>query len=254
MQSINHSENILELDNISFAYQKELVLKNINLSLHKGDYLGVIGPNGGGKTTLLKIMIGLLKPNEGTVKIFGTDIKNFKEWSKIGYVPQKATNFDVNFPVTVEEVVSMGRYAQRGLLKSLNAHDKQKVRNSLEQVEMVEYKDRQITDLSQGQQQRVFIARSLASEPEVIFLDEPTVGVDIKAQEQFYTLLQKLNKILRLTLVLVSHDIDVVTSEATELACINQELVYHGEPKEFIKKDYLTKLYGKGVKFILHGH
>ncbi len=251
---VDHTKNIIEVQNVSFAYGETPVLKDITLTIHQGDYVGIIGPNGSGKTTLLKIMLGLLKPSSGAIKLFGSDCLCFKEWSRIGYVPQKATNFDPLFPATVYEVAAMGRYGKKGLLRHLNKEDEAIIETSLRQVEMLNFKERLIGDLSSGQQQRVFIARALAGKPEVIFLDEPTVGIDVKTQEQFYSLLKRLNQELGLTLVLVSHDIDVIANEATELACINQTLVYHGEPKEFIKGDYLQKLYGKNIRLILHDH
>lgn len=251
----DHSKNIIELQNVSFGYAGgELALKDINLNVHAGDYLGVIGPNGGGKTTLLKIMLGLFPPAAGSVKLFGQPVGKFKDWPRIGYVPQKAVQFDAAFPATAEEVVAMGRAARRGILRRLDRTDKEKIANALAQVGLTPEHRRLIGDLSGGEQQRVFIARALAGEPEIIFLDEPTAGVDVKAQEQFYALLKKLNQTLELTLILVSHDIDVVANEATELACINQELVYHGTPHTFIKGDYLNRLYGKETKFILHNH
>lgn len=252
--SVDHSKNIIEVDKVSFKYDRHLVLKDISLNIHQGDYLGVIGPNGSGKTTLLRVMLGLLKPSSGTVKLFGTKLEEFRDWWKLGYVPQKAINFDPLFPATVDEVAMMGRYGKKGLGRRITKEDKIKTEKSLEQVEMLELRKKLIGELSGGQQQRVFIARALAGEPEIIFLDEPTVGIDLKTQEQFYGLLKKLNQDLNLTLVLVSHDIDVVANEATELACINQSLVYHGEPKEFIKGEYLEKLYGKHTRFILHDH
>jgi zinc transport system ATP-binding protein len=251
---IDHTKNIIEVKNVTFAYNDEYVLKNINLNIHKGDYLGVVGPNGGGKTTLLKIMLGLLKPSSGSVNLFGEDIRNFKNWSKIGYVPQKAVNFDSNFPATVYEVVSMGRYGKKGLFNSLNNEDKAMIEESLKQVEMSEYRDRIIGDLSGGQQQRVFIARALVSQPEVIFLDEPTVGVDLKTQESFYKLLKKLNQTLHLTLILVSHDIDVVVHESTEIACVNRTLNYDSCPVDLLNNEGLQKLYGHQAKLILHNH
>lgn len=251
---IDHTKNIIELKDISFAYNEEQVLEAINLNVHQGDYLGIIGPNGGGKTTLIKIMLGLLKPISGKVYLFGQDINNFKNWSKIGYVPQKAVNFDINFPATVYEVASMGRYGKKGLFHSLSVKDKAIIDESLKQVEMLEYKDRIIGDLSGGQQQRVFIARALSAQPEVIFLDEPTVGVDVKTQESFYKLLKKLNQKLNLSLILISHDIDVVTHEATELACVNKTLIYNSNPQDFFKNEELQKLYGHQAKFVLHNH
>ncbi|MDP2599023.1 MAG: metal ABC transporter ATP-binding protein [Candidatus Liptonbacteria bacterium] len=252
MQHIDHTKNIIELRGISFSYGDDKVLRDITLDIHEGDYLGLIGPNGGGKSTLLKIMLGFLAPEAGEVKLFGSDISRFNGWSKIGYVSQRVS-FDANFPLTAKEVASMGRYAKRGLFRFLTSHDEEIVDMALRQVDMYEYRNRLIGDLSGGQQQRVFIARALAGEPEVIVLDEPTVGVDQKTQEQFYALLRKLNKDLALTLILVSHELGIVASEATELACLNRELVYYGQPKKFFEGGgYLSKLYGKGAKLTTH--
>jgi zinc transport system ATP-binding protein len=245
MQQLNHTDTIISLESVCFSYTKDEVIKDVSLDIHKGDYVGIVGPNGGGKTTLLKLMLGLLKPNDGKVSLFKTDINSFKNWPLIGYVPQK-NKVETNFPVTVEEVVAMGRYGKRGLFHFPTKADKTKTHQALNQVDMLEYKDRQISDLSGGQQQRVFIARALASEPEIIFLDEPTVGVDVKTQKQFYQLLRKLNKELQLTLVLVSHELDVVAHEATELVYINRTLEYYGEPNEFLKGAYFHELIEKG--------
>ena len=252
--SVDHNKNIIEIKNVSFSYNKTLVLKEVNLNIHQGDYLGIIGPNGSGKTTLLKIMLGILKPTKGEVKLFGQTMTKFKDWYKIGYVPQKAINFDLLFPATVYEVVAMGRYGKKGLLKNLNKEDADIIKESLCKVEMLNFKDRQIGDLSSGQQQRVFIARALAAEPEVIFLDEPTVGVDVKTQEQFYALLKKLNLNFGITLIMVSHDLDVVAKEVTELACINQNLTYHKDPKACIMGEHIHKLYGENTEVVSHQH
>lgn len=249
--SVDHTKNIIEVGEVSFGYNEDLVLDGVNLNVHKGDYLGVIGPNGGGKTTLIKIMLGLLTPTRGTVKIFGEEIESFKDWWKIGYVPQKVINFDVNFPATVYEVVAMGRYGKVGLFKSLGKEDKKIIDDSLKQVEMYEFKDRIIGDLSGGQQQRVFIARALAGKPEVVFLDEPMAGVDVLAQDQFYQLLRKLNHDLELTLVFISHDIEAVVNEVTEIAFVNRTLIYENDPKRFAKNG-IGKLYGD--KQIIHQH
>lgn len=248
--SVDHTKNIIEIEEVDFAYNEDLILDGVSLDIHKGDYLGVIGPNGGGKTTLIKIMLGLLKPSKGVVKMFGEDIHSFKDWSKVGYVPQKVINFDVNFPATVYEVVAMGRYGKAGLFRGLNKDDKKIIIESLKQVEMYEYKDRIIGDLSGGQQQRVFIARALAGQPEVIFLDEPMAGVDIPSQDQFYQLLKKLNHDLELTLVFISHDIEAVVNEVTEIAFVNRSLTYNSDPKKFVKSG-MEKLYGD-KKFIHH--
>ncbi len=245
MQNVDHSETIIELDNVCFTYTSEEVIKDVTLQIHKGDYVGIIGPNGGGKSTLLKLMLGILTPAQGSIRLFGQDIKLFKDWYKIGYIPQRKY-IEMNFPITVEEMVAMGRYGRRGLFRFPTKEDKEKVLQALKHVDMLSYRGRQISDLSGGQQQRVFIARALASEPEIIFLDEPTVGVDVKTQKQFYSLLRSLNRELPLTLVLVSHELDVVAHEATELGYINRTLEYYGEPEEFLKGAYFHELIGKG--------
>ncbi len=244
MYRVDHKHTIVELQGVSFSYGKEKVINDVSFSIHKGDYVGIVGPNGGGKSTLMKLMVGLLTPDEGRISLFGTPIKTFRDWYKIGYIPQHST-FDKNFPITVEEVVLLGRYGKIGLFHQPTADDKAQVVKALKEVEMYEYRKRQIHDLSGGQQQRVFIAKALASEPEVIFLDEPTVGVDVKTQKQFYTLLRKLNRELQLTLILVSHELDVVAHESTELGYINCTMEYYGEPEEFLKGKYFHELIGK---------
>ncbi len=251
---VDHNKNIIEVENVSFAYGDNKVVSDVTLAVHQGDYLGVIGPNGGGKTTLIKLMLGLLKPDKGQIKIFGQEIEKFKNWDKVGYVAQKSINFDPNFPISVRSLVEMGRFAKTGPGKRLSKLDKKRVELALDQVGLLAVADKLAGELSGGQQQKMFIARALCQEPQIIFLDEPTSGVDLESQNQFYKLLEKLNHELGITLVLISHDIDVVTSEVTEIACINRTLTYHGYSKDFGTKDYLRKMYGEGVKFVVHTH
>lgn len=252
--SIDHTKNIIEVRNLSFLYGENQVLTSIDLNIHSGDYLGIIGPNGGGKTTLLKLILGLLKPTQGSISLFGQPADKFSDWSKVGYVSQKSTSFDVNFPITVREVVAMGRLGRRRLFHRSTPQDNQLIDWAIDQVDLQNFQDKLIGNLSGGQQQRVFIAKVLVQQPSIIFLDEPTSGVDIPSQEQFYKLLKRLNQDLGITLVLVSHDIDVIANEVTEIACINQSLVYHGSSAGFIKEDQIKKLYTKGVKIIAHHH
>lgn len=238
MHTIDHTKDIIEIQDVSFSYGNSEVLKNINLSIHRGDYLGLVGGNGAGKTTLLKIILGLLAPDSGTVKLFGQDISDFKDWPKIGYVPQKATNFDINFPATTEEVVLMGRFGRRGLFRKINDADKNKAHEALNHVDMWEHRHRLVGDLSGGQQQRVFIARALAGDPEIVFLDEPTVGVEKDIKDEFYKLLRKLNEELHLTVVLVTHDIESMAHEAMHIACIDRTLVFHNSVDKFFKESH----------------
>ena len=239
---IDSDHPLVKIAGVSFSYSEVLAVKDINLEVKRGDFLGLIGPNGSGKTTLLKIILGLLKPQSGTVSLFGKDIASFKEWSKIGYVPQKASVDIASFPISVMEIVGMGGASRKTIMESLEA------------VQMKEHRSALIRELSGGQQQRVFIARALASKPQLLILDEPTVGVDIESQEKFYELLKDLNQKLKLTLVLVSHDIDVVAHEVSEVACINCTLIGHGKPKEIFKSNFLEELYGKNLRFVIHGH
>ncbi len=235
-------DTLVKISDVSFSYNGEPAVSDINLEIKRGEFLGIIGPNGSGKTTLLKIILGLLKPQQGSVQLFGQDMNRFKDWSKIGYVPQRAGSNVTSFPISVEEVVGMS-----------GANDKA-VTNALVEVEMAEHRKKLLRELSGGQQQRVFIARALATKPELLILDEPTVGVDVDSQAKFYQLLRDLNHNLSLTLALVSHDIDVVAHEVSEVACINCKLVCHGKPKDILKSDYLDKLYGKELRFVVHGH
>ncbi len=234
---IPDTKNIVEVKNVSFSYiPGNPVLKDIDLYIHQGDYLGIVGPNGGGKSTLIKLILGLIRPQLGSIAMF---CKN------VAYVGQKATDFDQKFPATVQDVVSMGRYSERGLFKGLSKEDKQLVSNAIEQVDMSDFKNRLIGELSGGQQQKTFIARALAQQPEIIFLDEPTSGVDQTSQVQFYKILKKLNQDLGITLVLISHDVDVITKEVTKIAAINRDLVFYGPSENFIKEEH-------GIKFIAH--
>ena len=238
MYEVDHSRNVVEVRHVSFAYGARDVLCDVSLDIHRGDYLGIVGPNGAGKTTLLKIMVRLLLPASGAVRLFGVDVAVFNEWGRIGYVPQKATSFDVNFPATVRDVVLMGRVGRRGPFRRLTRADRATAQEALERVEMWNARDRRIGDLSGGQQQRVFIARALATEPEILFLDEPTVGVERGITDEFYALLKTLNRQLRLTVVLVTHDVERMAHEAMHVAWVEGgRLSYHESAAALLRPD-----------------
>ena len=223
----------LNVNNLSYKYTKDKVLEDVSLEVPRGAFLAIVGPNGSGKSTLLKLMLGLLKTQTGTIELFGENIRQFKDWQKIGFVSQKANSFNSGFPATVFEVVQSGLTKKIGLFKFASKADKQKVKKALESVGMLSYQNRNIGELSGGQQQRVFIARSLVSEPQLMILDEPTVGVDSKNVHQFYELLEKLNKKLGITLILVTHDVGTVTDKVTHVACLNKNLHFHGNAEEY---------------------
>jgi len=247
------NQKIIELEDVSFSYGKQLILNNVSISIFKKDFFGIIGPNGGGKTTLLKIMLGSLVPDSGKVRIFGKSIINSKILKDIGYVSQKATNFDNNFPATVFEIVSMGRFAKRGLLKNLVKEDYTIIENALKDVDMLSLKNNRIGDLSGGQQQRAFIARALASEPKMLILDEPLIGVDMESQHKFYELLNYLNKEKDLTIILVSHDIGMISKSFTKIACVNLNVKVHNVSKGIDNADLICS-YPPGFKIFPHHH
>jgi zinc transport system ATP-binding protein len=245
---------VAEVEHLCYRYGDEQVLDDVNLTVHRGDFLGIIGPNGAGKTTLLRVLLGLSPACRGQVHLFGTDVREFRDWHRIGYVPQKAIAFEGRFPANVFEVVISGRCGRAGLARRFTAEDRAATDQALETVGMAAYRDRLIGHLSAGQQQRVFIARALVTEPDLLILDEPTVGVDLEAQEQFYSLLQHLNRDTGTTLILVSHDIGVVAREVTQLACLNHALVFHGSSEEAMRSGALAELYRPASWMVAHRH
>src|SRR2546426_8017106 len=252
--TVTSGDPVVELEHVSFDHGSERVLDEASLRIGRGDFLGIIGPNGSGKTTLLKVLLGLLRPASGRVRVFGTDVRLFREWARIGYVPQKATACDARFPASVLEVVLSGRSGVAGIGRRFGERDRAAAEEALKTVDMLELKARPIGRLSAGQQQRVFIARALASRPELLLLDEPTVGVDVDAQERFYSLLRRLNREFGTTLVLVSHDVSVVAGEVTHLACLNRRLVFHGSPEEAMRSGALAQLYRAESLVVAHHH
>ena len=243
------SEPYIELDNVSFSYDSNIpVLENVSFVVRKGDYLGIIGPNGGGKTTLIKIILGLLHPTDGTIKLFGKERHHFTQKYRIGYVPQRVTQTDKDFPATVFEVVRTGRIARLGFFEKFTKNDIDAVEHAMEISGIARYRDTLIGNLSGGERQRVFIARALAGEPEIIILDEPTVGVDIGAQKTFYEFLSSLNRDHNLTIIFISHDVDVVSQEAKMVLCLNHNLVCHILPQDLLNEHILKRLYDGNIQ------
>jgi len=239
---------IVSIDNLWIFREEHAILEDINLKLQRADFLGLIGPNGGGKSTLLKVMLGLIKPDKGRIRIFGLEPEEARR--RVGYLPQK-TIFDQNFPIKVLEVVQMGRFSRTGLFRSYGPADRNAAYCALEAVGMEDRADREIGALSGGEQQRIFVARSLVSDPELLLLDEPTAGVDSSQQTEFYELLCHLNQDMGIAIVLVSHDITAISKYVGKIACLNQRLYYHGS-KELTNED-IEKAYGCPVEVIAHG-
>lgn len=240
------AKELVKLENVWVYHDSIPVLEAINLSIESNDFLGIIGPNGGGKTTLLKVIMGLIKPNRGTVTVLGMSPERGRK--HIGYISQ-LNLFDRDFPISAFEVVLMGRYNRTGLIRGYNEDDKKAAVAALKTVGMLDYKDRQVGKLSGGEQQRVFIARALTTNPKLLLLDEPTASIDPTMQAEFYELLDKLKD--NMAIVLVSHDISAVSIYVNEIACLNHQLFYHGSKE--VSAEELEKTYQCPIQLIAHG-
>jgi len=240
------NDEVIHLEDVWVRYDEQVVLEEVNLSVEAHDFLGIIGPNGGGKTTLLKVILGLVKPSRGKVTVLGGSPEESRRF--VGYVPQY-TRFDREFPVSVWDVALMGRLGQRGRFRKYTAEDKRIAAEALERVEMLDLKGRQIGKLSGGQIQRVLIARALATEPTILLLDEPTASLDTQIEVDLYELLRRLNE--EVTIILVSHDIGVISAYVKKIACLNRRLIYHASKE--ITPDMLEEAYRCPVDLIAHG-
>jgi len=237
----------ISIHNLNFAYTGTPVLENIQLDVAEGDFIGIVGPNGGGKSTLLKLMLGLLQPESGELRIFGQTPRRSVE--RIGYVPQYA-NFAKDFPISVWETVLLGRLTPRRWFGGHSQKDKRLAEQALRETEIWELRARPIGALSGGQLQRVLIARALASQPDILLLDEPTASVDVRAEKTIFELLRHLNQ--RMTIIVVSHDVGFISDYVNRVACLNRKLVCHAVDQ--LDPHELEHLYGKHVHQLTHSH
>jgi len=240
------SNEVVKLEDVWVHYDGMPALEGISLAIKQEDFLGIIGPNGGGKTTLLKVILGLIKPSHGRVTILGNPPAQARRF--VGYVPQYSL-FDREFPISVWDVVLMGCCGQKGIFSRYSSEDKRSALHALEMMEMLDIKDRQIGRLSGGEQQRVFVARALVTEPKLLLLDEPTASVDTPMMTEFYELLERLKH--RMAIVLVTHDISAVSIYVDKIACLNHHLFYHNSKE--LSPEELEATYKCPVELIAHG-
>ena len=226
-------------------------LWNVSLAVNHKDFLGLVGPNGSGKTTLIGAVLGLIRPTGGSVELFGQPLTP-KSLRRVGYVPQRAIASDVNFPSTVFETILMGRVSRSSPFRRFTSKDRQAVEDVMKHLSVHELRKRKIGELSGGQSQRVFLAKALASEPDLLILDEPTSGVDFRSSTEFYDTLGHLNRDHGITIVLASHDLGVVTKYTNRVACLNGSLFFHGTTSEFVKSNALSEVYGYPVEMVSH--
>lgn len=218
-------DKILKIENLSFGYDEQLVLENLNLEINSGDFIAIIGENGSGKSTLFKLILGELTAKVGQVELFDTELAHFKDWTKIGYVAQVPLKHN-DFPATVKEVVRANLYSKMRPFQFYSKIHNELTLQALKKVEMEDFIDRPISKLSRGQQQRVMIARVMINNPELMLLDEPTSGVDNVATESIYELLKKLNQEEKITVVLITHDLTKIGAYVNRVVCIEGKTAY----------------------------
>ncbi|NPA06379.1 MAG: metal ABC transporter ATP-binding protein [Chloroflexi bacterium] len=241
----------IEVRDVYVSYNGHPVLQGVSLTVPQGSFWALLGPNGAGKTTLLKVIVGLIKPQRGTVRVFGRPPEALGPWRRaLGYVPQHQ-RVDLYFPIRVKDVVMMGRYGMLGFFRRPGPEDWRAVDEALERVGIPHLRERPLHALSGGERQRVFLARALVTQPKLLLLDEPTAGVDVAATQSLYELLRDLHK-SGMTVVMVSHDVGVVTQFVDSVACLNRRLVAHGRPEVVLTADTLSDMYGCEAVFFHH--
>ncbi|MFH2029810.1 MAG: metal ABC transporter ATP-binding protein [Bacteroidota bacterium] len=240
------ANKVIEIQDLTFSFNNVPVLSNISIDVERNDFWGIVGPNGGGKTTLLKLILGFLKPGSGLIKILETDPERAR--TKIGYVPQFGS-MDKAFPITVQQVVEMGLTDSKNFFPWGQSKLRCKVNEVLESLKILPLRKKYFGELSGGQQQRVLIARALISDPEILLLDEPTSSIDSSIEGDFFTLLKSLCK--EITILLVSHDVAFISSYVNKIACVNNSLVCHAS-NEITTPELISGLYKDSVTSIHH--
>ena len=238
--------SVIDFQRVNFAYSRDWVLEDVSLSIPAGDFVALVGPNGGGKTTMLKLMLGLLRPNRGSVMLLGRSPEQSRV--AVGYTPQHL-QVDMQFPISVLDVVLIGRM-KRGGFWWYSQTDRRAARDALEIMRLGDKADAPFRSLSGGQRQRVLIARAICGNPEILLLDEPTNNIDPSTEAIMYDILQELNK--RLTIIIVSHDVGVVSKIVKSVVCVNREVIVH--PTSEITGEVIRELYGSEMRLIRHDH
>ena len=243
LATVNNNESII-FDNITLGYTEKPVLRDINLRISKGESIGIIGPNGCGKTTLLKSLVGLIKPIKGHITVFGEPVMSARR--QVGYVPQRET-LDISYPATVLDMVIMGRYARIGLFRRPKSLDRERAVQAIADVGLTGHMHVPIAHLSGGQRQRVLIARALSADPEILLLDEPTAAVDVKSQREIVALLKTLHKERNLTILLVTHDVNLIYPMVDRIIFMADGEVLIGTPEEMLTQEKLQRIYNANV-------
>ncbi len=243
--------NVISLDNVSVKYGSNIILEKINLHVKEKEIVSIVGPNGGGKTTLIKTILGFKEHFEGNAKVLNLPPSKISRSGLVGYLPQKQED-NYNVPVSAYDVVAFSRYARKKILERLTSQDREIIEMSLDKTGMLDLANHPFNELSGGQRQRILIARALALKPRLLILDEPSTGLDRVAQDSFYNLLTTLRENENITILLISHDIGAVSVIVDKIACLNRRIHYHGNPKDGIPDNIRERIFGSNINILLH--
>jgi zinc transport system ATP-binding protein len=237
--------NSIRIDDLTFCYNSLEILSDISFTVNKGDYLGIVGPNGSGKSTLIKNILGILKPQKGNINLFGQPLNMFRDWNKIGYLPQRLSALNSHFPATVEEIVQMG----------ISKSQSQKLKNVLELMGIGHLANRLIGELSYGEQQRAMLAHTLVGQPDLLIFDEPTTALDPETRDVFYTQIEGLNRQKGTTIILVTHDTGLIGKYAHQLLYLDKKIIFNGTFKDFCASADMSGFFGAISQHIIcHQH
>jgi zinc transport system ATP-binding protein len=244
----------IEVENVTIVRGGTKVVEDATFTVEAGDYVGMVGPNGGGKTSLVHAILGLLPVEMGSIRLLGSPLGTFRNWDRVGYVAQDATDFDANFPMTVRELVALGRLRREAMGKPLSAEDWRHVDGAMDLMDLRPLEARRVGHLSGGQKQRVFVAKAMVRDPDLLILDEPVAGVDHRTQEGFYGLLSRVNRERGTTILMISHDLATVFCQMSKVACVNRRVHFAPITPELDEGEFLKKAYGDHFTFVFHEH
>jgi zinc transport system ATP-binding protein len=246
---------IVRTEGLSFRFNRVEILSDITFALERGEFLGLVGPNGSGKTTLIRLLLGLLAPTGGSVALFGRNAGLFKEWRKVGYLPQKMASLNPHFPATVKEIVALGLLSGKNFPRRIAADDKRSIENAMALMDITAIGNKLIGELSGGQQQRVLIAKALVGDPELLILDEPTTALDPEGRERFFAILKELNSQRTATIIMITHDIGTIGQHASKLLYLDKNLIFFGGFDDFCLSGDMTNYFGEHSQHLIcHRH
>lgn len=240
---------------LSSSYREGRVLEDISFNVERGDYVGIVGPNGSGKSTLVKALLGLVTISSGSASLFGLPLAAFREWHKVGYLPQSIHLVNPVFPATVHETVGLGLLSHKNFPKRLNGEDRKKINVTLEELGIYELKDKLIGELSGGQLQRVLLARAMVNAPELLVLDEPTAALDPETRDRFYAMIADINRSRGVTVLLVTHDSGAIGEHASKMLYLDKKIIFYGSFDEFCCSPEMSSLFGEHSQHLMcHRH